>query len=64
MVVEREDLPKAIQTGYHLVKTLTTLQNFTLVVLDTQPRKLIDPDGLQLMSEIPWNLSHIRLTDR
>ena len=64
MLVEREDLPKAIQTGDHLVKKLTTLQNLTLVVPDTQARKLIDPDGLQLMSEIPWNLSHIRLTDR
>ena len=64
MVVEREDVPKAIQTGDHLVKKLTTLQNFTLTDLDTRPRKLIDPNGLQLMSEIPWNLSHIRLADR
>ena len=64
MVVEREDLPKAIQTGDRLVKKLTTLQNLTLVVLDTQPRKLIDLDGLQLMAKIPWNLSHTRLTDR
>ena len=44
MVVE--DRPKAIQTGDHLVKKLTTLQHLTLVLLDTQPRKLIDPDGL------------------
>ena len=64
MVVEAEDLPKAIQTGDHLVKKLTTLKKFTLVVLDMQPTKLIDLDGLQLMSQIPWNLSHIRLTDR
>ena len=64
MVVEGEDLPKAIQTSDHLVKKLTTLQNLTLVVLNPRPRKLIDPDGLQSMSEFPWNVSHIRLTDR
>ena len=47
MVAERDDLPKAIHTGDHLVKKHTTLQNFTLVILDTKSRTLIDPDGLQ-----------------
>ena len=46
MVVERDDLPQAIQTGDHPVKKLTTMQKFSLVILDTQPRMLIDPNGI------------------
>ena len=70
MVVEREDLPKAIQKGDHLVKKPNTLQNFILVVLGVHTaqeahsprwpsaavRNAMEPKPYQAQDWIAWIL--------